>query len=229
MNASTDETTPTGRSGRWTLGRALAFFWTRPSVWILAVGLVAVWAARIYLGDWNLWDLGYAVAVVAAWPFVEWLVHVAVLHLKPIEIGGKTFDFHLARKHRDHHQEPEHLPDIFIPVRSLLTTTLPTVLLIAWLVTPDITRMGTVLGMIFVMGLIYEWCHFLIHTNYRPRSALFKHLRRHHYLHHYKHEENWWGVSMTLGDKVLGTAPDFREIETSDTCRTLGVDTDPDG
>jgi hypothetical protein len=49
-------------------------------------------------------------------------------------------------------------------------------------------------------------------------------LWRYHRLHHFKNEHYWQGVTMHLGDRVLGTLPDHTKVPTSPTCRTLGVE-----
>lgn len=208
---------------KWSLWTAFKNLWRFKSPWILATGLIISWTLRLTLGAWNLWDLLIILGLLLAWPIIEWSIHVFILHRKPTRIGSRSFDLHLAKKHRDHHRAPEHLPDVVIPTRSLILTILGLVP-VTWLIMPDLPRYFTLLGTVFTMGLLYEWCHFLIHTNYRPRTKLFKHLWRSHRLHHFKHEQYWFGVSMTAGDRLLGTAPDFKKIETSPTCRTLGVD-----
>lgn len=207
---------------RMTLPRALKIFVAQPSVWLMGLGFVSAWIVRIGLGDWSLWDAAIIVAYLAAWPFVEWLIHVFILHMKPLRVGSRSIDLHLAKKHRAHHQDPDDRTHIFIPLRSLLLF-LPLPYLVAWWLLPTPALMWTTLAGLFTMGLIYEWCHFLIHTNYRAKTSLYKRLWRHHRLHHFKHERHWFGVSTTLGDKVFGTAPDFREIDTSSNCRTLGI------
>jgi sterol desaturase/sphingolipid hydroxylase (fatty acid hydroxylase superfamily) len=74
---------------------------------------------------------------------------------------------------------------------------------------------GTVL-----VGL-YEWTHFLIHTAHRPRSRFYRRIWRGHRLHHFKNEHYWHGITSTVADRVLGTAPDQRDVPRSRTARTL--------
>jgi len=50
--------------------------------------------------------------------------------------------------------------------------------------------------------------HLLVHTRYRPRTALYRRLWRNHRLHHFKNERLWFGVTMLGGDRLLGTAAD---------------------
>ena len=70
----------------------------------------------------------------------------------------------------------------------------------------------------------YEWCHFLIHTPYRPHARYYRSIWRGHRLHHYKNEQYWFGVTSTLGDQLLRTAPDQAEVSKSNTARTLEMD-----
>jgi sterol desaturase/sphingolipid hydroxylase (fatty acid hydroxylase superfamily) len=70
----------------------------------------------------------------------------------------------------------------------------------------------------------YEWTHFLIHAPYKPRARYFKAIRRNHRLHHFKNERYWFGVTSTLGDRVIGTLPDQRSVPRSATARSLHAD-----
>jgi sterol desaturase/sphingolipid hydroxylase (fatty acid hydroxylase superfamily) len=78
---------------------------------------------------------------------------------------------------------------------------------------------GLLTGYLLVFG--YEWCHFLIHTAYRPRSRYYKQIWRTHRLHHFKNERYWHGITNTLGDRAFGTFPDQKQIPRSKTARTL--------
>lgn len=51
----------------------------------------------------------------------------------------------------------------------------------------------------------------------------FPRVDRDHQLHPVKNENYLLGVSMTLGDKILGTLPDPAGVERSDSMRALGV------
>ena len=72
--------------------------------------------------------------------------------------------------------------------------------------------------------LAYEWTHYLIHTRYVPKSALYRFVWRAHRLHHFKNEHYWFGVTSTVGDHILRTAPEQARVPKSQTARTLGTD-----
>ena len=86
-------------------------------------------------------------------------------------------------------------------------------------------RLG--LGLTFLMtvatlGLCYEWTHFLIHTDYKPRHALYRAIWRNHRHHHYKNEHYWFTVTSSgTADRLLGTHPDPATVPTSPTARHL--------
>ena len=54
-------------------------------------------------------------------------------------------------------------------------------------------------------------------------SRLYRGILRGHRMHHDKNEHYWFGITSHLGDRVLRTYHDRQAVETSPTCRTLGV------
>ena len=73
----------------------------------------------------------------------------------------------------------------------------------------------------YVILATYEWTHFLIHAPYKPRGRYFKTIWRNHRLHHFKNERYWFGVTSTIGDRVIGTHPDQSAVPKSATARSL--------
>lgn len=202
-----------------TLGEARRAFFSHGSPWLLVSVLAAALAALVASGGWRWAQLVVVAAVVGAQPFVEWLVHVYVLHARPRRLGPVTLDLYQARKHRAHHAAPRDLDILFIPLRGHLAGAL--VVAALCLLLPDVaTRLALVVA-VTASSLLYEWVHFLIHTDYKPRTALYRRLYAGHRLHHYRNENYWFGVSRRLGDTVLGTNPGKQEVPLSPTCLTL--------
>ena len=77
-----------------------------------------------------------------------------------------------------------------------------------------------------VMALLYEWVHFLTHTAYVARSSFYRKIWRNHRLHHFKNEHFWYSFVLPQVDEWMGTGPRVSKVETSSTCRTLGVEKD---
>ncbi|MBF6372365.1 sterol desaturase family protein [Nocardia farcinica] len=204
-----------------TLGDAFREFLRHPSPWMIATTLVCVLAARLAVGDWQPTDALVPLVMVAVFPVFEWVVHVLVLHWRPKRLGRLTLDSELARKHREHHIDPREIPLIFIPTRSLVIV-LVALLLIAAFAFPRPGLGLTFLLTVTVLGLGYEWTHYLIHTDYKPRRALYRAVWRNHRHHHYKNEHYWFTVTSSgTADRLFGTCPDPATMATSPTARNL--------
>ena len=68
----------------------------------------------------------------------------------------------------------------------------------------------------------YEWVHYLVHSDYRPRSKAFRAVWRNHRLHHYKNEHYWFTVTTSgTADRLFGTYPDSGEVRPRRPCAQL--------
>jgi sterol desaturase/sphingolipid hydroxylase (fatty acid hydroxylase superfamily) len=211
-----------GEDAALSLGAAARTFarWRSPQV-ILTLLLLTL-AGRIIVGNWSWWDLLVPAIILAAQPFTEWLIHVFLLHFKPREVGGRTVDPLVARKHRAHHADPRDVGLVFIPMPALfgLAFGLAAVLL----PTMPLSRGLSALLAAYAMLLVYEWTHFLIHSSYRPQHRIYRSVWRAHRNHHFRNEHYWFGVTMHMADHVLGTFPARSAVEVSSTVRTLGIE-----
>ena len=196
-------------------------FWRHPSPWLITAVLVGSTVARVVVGDWRWSDLLAPLVFVALFPVLEWLIHVFVLHWRPRRVGAVTLDTLLARKHREHHADPRDIPLVFIPWQTM-TVLAVVVPVLPLLVFP---RPGQALAFsmtVGLAGLVYEWTHYLIHSDYRPRSRAYRAIHRHHRRHHFKNENYWLTVTTAnTADRLLGTAPDPATVPTSPTAKNL--------
>jgi hypothetical protein len=209
------------RRRRLGLGGAWREFWRHPSPWLISSSLLAAVVARAVVGGGSWWELLVPVALVASFPLVEWVVHVAVLHWRPRRLGPVTVDSLLAREHRAHHADPRDLPLVFIPWRALVWL-LPAYVVVAWLAMPTTSSALTLLVSVYAVKAGYEWTHYLIHSDYKPRSRWYRHVWRNHRLHHYKNEHYWFTVTTAgTADRLLGTYPDPATVESSPTVKAL--------
>ncbi len=199
----------------------------------LAAGALAL-GTRVYVGQWSWHDLLPPLALLAAQPFVEWVIHKYLLHLRPINVLGRRVELYGSVQHRNHHLAPSDLNRVLLKPLEVVGFVAQIAIVMALLTLAIYGPLGwpvlpaALTGIAFAcLGLFrYEWSHFLIHTPYVPRSRWYRTIWRNHRLHHFKHEGYWMGVSSNLGDRLLGTNPDQRAVPKSPTARTLGVETE---
>lgn len=208
---------PTGNP---TLGATVREFYRHPSPILLSTGLLVTLLVRLFLGSWTIWDVVIPVAFFAWQPLQEWLIHKYILHFRPRKIGKYTIDFSLAQTHRNHHIDPWNTPTLFVPLWAIAASGIIHTLAFFTLM-PTIALAVTGMTTMFAVGCYYEWSHYLPHTAYRPKLKFWKDMVKYHRLHHFKNEHYWMGVSSNLGDKLLKTFPESRDVETSDTARNL--------
>lgn len=139
----------------------------------------------------------------------------------PRRIAGVIVDSLLARKHRAHHVDPRDARLTFIPLQSLAGA-LVSATAVSLLLFPRTGTGLTFLVMVLGIGLVYEWTHYLVHTDYTPKTVAYRCIRRNHRLHHFKNEHYWFAVTTPgTADRVLGTYPDPKAVVTSPTARNL--------
>jgi sterol desaturase/sphingolipid hydroxylase (fatty acid hydroxylase superfamily) len=218
-----------GGDGRASLADCLREFLRQPSPPYLIGAVAAALALRLVQGGWSWRDAVVGVGLLAATPFVEWTIHVYLLHSPPINLRGRRVEMLTAREHRAHHEAPSVLGGVLLPVYGVLVF-LAMIALVNWLLSfgielllggPRLAYATAGVLVSFAILATYEWTHFLIHAPYKPRRRYFKAIWRNHRLHHFKNERYWFGVTSTIGDRVIGTLPDQRSVPRSATARSL--------
>ena len=204
-----------------TLRRGACAFFGHGSPRLIVAALLAALAGRLAMGGWSWWDLMGPAVVLAAQPFTEWLIHVFVLHFRPRTLGAVRLDPLVSRKHRAHHADPRDENLVFIPLPALvgLVGGVAAICLAGLPLERGLTTLVAALAVLFT----YEWTHFLIHSTYRPRHALYRYVWRAHRNHHFRNEHYWFGVTVHLADHLLGTFPERNAVPVSPTARTLGI------
>jgi hypothetical protein len=173
----------------------------RPPVLLGVVGTLA--AARAARGDFRRSDAAVALGAVAAQPFIEWGIHRYVLHAPPTGRFGQAAYAAAGWGHAQHHEDPPNLSSMFMRAQDVLAA--GAVALAAGAVGSP--RVSTGMLCVGAAVLAYDWTHYLIHTRYQPRSALYRRIWRSHRLHHYRNERYWLGVTSPVADIVLRTSP----------------------
>jgi hypothetical protein len=114
-----------------TLGDCWRSFVRQRTPPLLAAAIIGALALRVVLGHFDWRDAVVAVAVIAGTPVAEWLIHVYLLHAKPIRIGRFRHDLIAAREHRAHHMAPAELDGVLIPTYAVLIF-IPLIALTVW-------------------------------------------------------------------------------------------------
>lgn len=209
------------RSRSQSLREAGGAFWSHPSPWLLGGFLLGAVAYRATIAGFAWTELVVPVALVVLFPVIEWVIHIGILHWRPRRVGAVPIDSLLSRKHRAHHADPRDLPLVFVPWQVELWL-LPAYVVVALLAFPGQAAGATFLVAVGALMFGYEWVHYLVHSDYRPRSRAYRAVWRNHRLHHYKNEHYWFTVtSAGTADRLLGTYPDVASVATSPTVRRL--------
>jgi hypothetical protein len=220
---------PSRSAGGPSLADCARLFARQPSPPYLFGAVLVALGLRVAQGAYSWRDLVMLAGLVAVTPFVEWLIHVYLLHARPFTLLGRRVELLSAREHRAHHEAPAVLEGVLIPVYAVLIF-LAAIAAVNWALSfpihlvlggPRLAYATTGVLVSYTILAAYEWTHFLIHTPHRARSRYYKAIWRNHRLHHYKNERYWFGVTSTVGDRVIGTQPDQRTVERSPTARSL--------
>ncbi len=203
-----------------TMGQALPVFLRHGSPRILLVLCAASLIWRAKLGGFSWWDILPVVGILAIWPIQEWMIHVFILHFKPIRLGRRTIDFRVPKKHREHHSDPWNYDILFIPMQSFLYS-VPLVAAVWYAVMPTTELAWTGITAHLLLSLHYEWIHYMVHTRYTPTTRYYQRLWKNHRLHHFKNEKFWYGVTRLEGDWLLRTQPAAKEVPLSPTAKSL--------
>lgn len=181
---------------------------------LLAAQVTVLLAARLAWGSWSRADAVVVLALLAVNPFTEWVIHVFVLHCPA---NGGWRDRIAGYSHRRHHEDPRDLRFQFIHPAVIYGGMVVGAVIVLGFRTP-----AALTGVAFaaVLTLVYEWVHFLIHTDYAPKHAPYRRLHRAHRLHHFRNEQYWLGVTTRTADRVLRTNPRKEDVPISPTAKT---------
>ena len=198
-----------------TLPMAFSIFVRYPSPILLMILFLAFTSIRI-VQDVALqrYELLGLLAVALYWPLQEWWMHKVLLHLPDVEFRGKKYEMRFARTHRLHHESPKNIALSFLPI-SVILGALVFFSTLFYYVTQSMAYMCTWMAMASFSTLLYEWTHYLTHTDYKPRGRYYKAIWKLHRWHHYKNENYWFSFTIPWIDKLFGTSPNPKDIPKS--------------
>ena len=133
------------------------------------------------------------------WTFFEYLMHRFIFHWISDSPRAQKIVYVM---HGNHHEFPRDRERLFMPpVPSLIISS------VLFLIFYGIIRENAFIFFPgFILGyLIYGSMHYAIHS-WRPPFKWMKPIWRNHHLHHYKSDEQGFGVSSHIWDKIFRTS-----------------------
>lgn len=187
-----------------TMREAFSTFFSRASILLALFGAVSAVMWRIYIihphHPLTTLDAKVVVATSLSWILQEWFLHAKLLH-SPFSWWGK--DIHVA-----HHKMPYHHISLD-GMKIVGPTMLLSFLVLRLLFKEDVVRFSTGLATFYVMGITYEWTHFLVHTKVPMKSSIAKVIKRAHVKHHLRDDRFWFSFTCPPLDNLMGTTPEL--------------------
>ncbi len=188
--------------------------------WFTHPRMVPKWLGAAVMMSLTVWAWGpwswLALLLGAAWFFPnEYAIHRWVYHRVAVRQGVKG----PARSHILHHLHPPQLRFIFNDPRFSVTIGV-VYFLVAWAIF-DLGVASAFSAGNYAALVYYEYVHFTAHRPVRPWMPWLRPLKRMHLWHHYKSEQYWFGVTNRIFDHAFGSYRDPKQVEPSDTVRTL--------
>jgi len=165
---------------------------------------------------------------------IEWEWHDSTKTMEILEVknDSMTIGYGWARKlgwyrkfmhvlHYGHHEDPNYVPLIFAPILSVIIL-FAALFGLCLLFTFNLGIATTFLFGVIVYYLHYEWMHLGHHIpGYKHIFPWSNDLKHAHQLHHYRNENYWWGITNSLGDKIMGTYKTHKDVEMSKTIKDI--------
>jgi len=195
-----------GRSfdlGKMTLRDLIKAYVTFYAIQVYFALAVASIIAAFVIGTGWIGPVIAAITMVVLYPVVWYLLHRFVLHGQYL-YRWKATSAIWKRIHFDHHQDPHKLEVLF----GALYTTLPTIIVITlpigWIIAGPAGACAA-LAAGLLTTCVYEFVHCIQHLNFKPKNKWLKHMKEHHLLHHFHHEDGNYGITNFAVDRALGT------------------------
>lgn len=123
--------------------------------------------------------------------------------------------------HYGHHENPNDVPLIFAPILSVIIL-FASMFGLALLLTFNLGIASVFLFAVVIYYLHYEWMHLGHHIpGYKHLFPWSNKLKTAHQLHHYRNENYWWGITNSIGDKILGTYKTHKEVPMSKSIKNI--------
>lgn len=195
----------------------LQTFFGYPDVGVMSLLTLLMAAVALLLaprpGLWLAFLLGVALFFLS-----EYLTHRFLFHMEPPQHPGLRRL--LSRLHYHHHEKPNDLDLLFLPLWYSLPLLVVFGLVSRW-VTGNWGLAAAFLTGAMSLLLYYEWSHYVAHRPINPITPWGRWMKKYHLWHHFKNEHYWYGVTNPSLDLLFGTYREVDSVAKSPTARKL--------
>jgi sterol desaturase/sphingolipid hydroxylase (fatty acid hydroxylase superfamily) len=126
------------------------------------------------------------------WTFLEFLLHITVLHNEKAGV--------VAKIHETHHQYPNDPLRLSVPLWSSIPGGIVFYFGFRLIVGPD--YIDAFFGILVAYYILYEFTHLTVHQ-YNWKNPLFQKIKKHHLKHHFHNPQKGFGFTTTIWDKIF--------------------------
>ena len=191
------------------------FLFSGSGIWAMLLVAVMAVAYKSTFGRWSSIDV---LAVLCFFLFrgvVEWGIHAWLYHARPLPLLRFRLKTGTHAQHLDHHRRPEDLSRLLITYKGVLALSLM-VFIVFFFLFQNINSAATMVLGFIIVGVMIEVLHLICHCRIPHRSQSMNRLVWLHRYHHSHDGGNFYGVSSSLGDRLLGTYPDVGQHDVCD-------------
>lgn len=186
--------------------KMLRFLLQGSGIWaMLAITMLAI-TYKSTIGNWFWWDTVIIGLFFLGRGIVEWVIHSWLYHATPLPLVGWRLASETSNQHIHHHRNPTDLSRLLITYKGVMALSF-LVFLGSLLLFQSLNLASTMTLSLMVIGFMIEIVHLICHCNIPHKSTTMKKLVCLHRYHHRKDQENFYGVSSSLGDRLFGTYP----------------------
>ncbi|WP_456276121.1 sterol desaturase family protein [Bacillus sp. AK128] len=199
------------------MGKYIKEFFSFHDIWIIStlifVAFVILLPHALNVQVWFGILIGIILYIIS-----EYLTHRFFFHMKAPK--NQLFLTFMKRIHYDHHEDPNDLKLLFLPIWYSIPQLFILVAITTALTGSLIFGISVFTGAIIMMTY-YEWTHYIAHRPYQPKTPWGKWMKKLHLLHHYKNEQYWYGVTNPSLDYLFGTMKNGKDVHKSATAKKL--------
>lgn len=198
------------------LRQTILIYFSQKRLWPWFLLALSSLSWLVYSAAWKPY-FGLVFLILFLSPLIEYFVHRYLLHFPRPETGEKHRFWHWAMDqiHYIHHEDPKQVRYVFAEAWLIWGAVFLNIG-IGWLLTWTWEGTMSFLTVTVLYYLLYEWTHWLAHSDYTPRNPYSRFMKKFHVWHHYKHESYWFGITSPCGDWLFRSWPEPKAIAASE-------------